>query len=98
MLPPRTVSATEARIHFGELLISARHAPILVERQGKPVAVVMSAEHYQGLTHQESPSWQELSKHSRELVREALAGEALPCVEEMIRTEREDRSGDDSLR
>ena len=91
MLPGHTVSATEARIHFGELLISARRAPVLVERQGKPVAVVMSAEHYEGLTSSNSPSWQDLSRHSRELARDALAGRPLPCVEDMIRAEREDR-------
>lgn len=98
MLPGRTISATEARIHFGELLISARKGPILVERQGKPVVVVMSAEHYEGLTGSDSPSWQDLSSHSRELVRDALAGRKLPSVEEMIRAEREDRDGAVSLR
>ena len=98
MLPGHTVSATEARIHFGELLMSAREAPVLVERQGKPVAVIMSAEHYEGLTGPDSPSWQDLSRHSRELVRDSLAGRPLPSVEDMIRAEREDRDGGDSLR
>jgi hypothetical protein len=33
--------------------------PVLVERQGKPVVAVMSAEHYEGLTGSGSPSWQD---------------------------------------
>lgn len=42
----RTMSANEAKRHFGELLDTARREPVSVEKHGRPVAVVMSAEDY----------------------------------------------------
>jgi len=42
----RTMSANEAKKHFGELLDTARREPVTVEKHGRPVAVVMSAEDY----------------------------------------------------
>lgn len=41
------LSANEAKTHFGDMLLKAQRAPIQINRNGKPVAVVMSAEDYQ---------------------------------------------------
>lgn len=41
------LSANEAKTHFGVLLLKAQRAPVQINRNGKPVAVVMSAEDYQ---------------------------------------------------
>ena len=48
----KTVSATEARVHFGELLraVAEEGATYVVERSGKPQAVVISAAEYDQLS------------------------------------------------
>ncbi|HYN76452.1 MAG TPA: type II toxin-antitoxin system Phd/YefM family antitoxin [Lamprocystis sp. (in: g-proteobacteria)] len=43
------VSAHDAKAHFGQLLDAARHEPVVIERQGRAVAVVLSKEEYDGL-------------------------------------------------
>ena len=45
----RTISASEARQGFAELLESTREGPVLIERQKRGVAVVMSVEEYDRL-------------------------------------------------
>ena len=40
----RTMSAKEAENHFGELLREVQNAPVTIEKNGKPVAVVYSME------------------------------------------------------
>ena len=40
----RTMSAKEAKNHFGELLMEAQKAPVTIEKNGKPVAVLYSME------------------------------------------------------
>ncbi|CAM3609338.1 Phd_YefM [Vibrio aerogenes CECT 7868] len=43
------LSANEAKTHFGDMLLKAQRAPVQINRNGKPVAVVMSAEDYQSI-------------------------------------------------
>ena len=45
----RTVSATEARNRFGQVLreVAKSGGPIFVERDGKPVAVILSIHQYE---------------------------------------------------
>jgi prevent-host-death family protein len=45
----RTFSASEARQGFAELLESTREGPVMIERQKRGVAVVMSVEEYDRL-------------------------------------------------
>lgn len=40
----RTMSAKEAKNHFGELLMEAQKSPVTIEKNGKPVAVLYSME------------------------------------------------------
>lgn len=42
-----TISASEAKLHFGALLDKAHKEPVTIEKQGRPVAVVISFEEYQ---------------------------------------------------
>jgi prevent-host-death family protein len=53
----RTVSATEARIHFGELMneVMEHKQPILVEKNGKPQVVLLAIEEYQRLSARQRP-------------------------------------------
>ena len=44
-----TLSANEAKTHFGDMLLKAQRAPIQINKNGKPVAVVISAEEYQSI-------------------------------------------------
>ena len=57
------VSATEARIRFGELIrrVVEEREPVLVERGGKPYVVLLSVEEYERLKAiQSKETWQEI--------------------------------------
>ena len=41
-----TLSANEAKIHFGDMLLKAQRGPVQINKNGKPVAVVISVEEY----------------------------------------------------
>ena len=41
------LTANEAEMGFGELLLKSQKAPVQITRSGKPVAVVMSVEDYE---------------------------------------------------
>jgi len=53
-----TISASEAKTHFGALMDKAQKEPVTIEKQGRPVAVVLSYEEYQE-HHGNAPSQQE---------------------------------------
>jgi prevent-host-death family protein len=40
----RTMTAKDAKNHFGELVMEAQKAPVTIEKNGKPVAVLYSYE------------------------------------------------------
>ena len=41
------LTANEAKTHFGQLLMKAQSEPVQIDKNGKPVAVVVSIEDYQ---------------------------------------------------
>lgn len=43
------LSANEAKTQFGDLLLKAQRAPIQINRNGKPVAVVISMDEYENM-------------------------------------------------
>ena len=43
------LSANEAKTQFGDMLMKAQRAPIQINRNGKPVAVVISVEEYESM-------------------------------------------------
>ena len=43
------LSANEAKTHFGDMLLRAQRAPVQINKNGKPVAVVISADEYQSV-------------------------------------------------
>jgi prevent-host-death family protein len=94
----QVISATEARIHFGELMrraIDARET-IIVEKGGKPQVVILSIEQYTQLKalHETEPSWQEQVRQAREQIIAELGDRTLPPPEEIIRQMREERTVD----
>ncbi len=44
-----SLSANEAKTHFGDLLLKVQRAPVQINRNGKAVAVVLSVEDYLSL-------------------------------------------------
>ncbi|ELQ6217293.1 type II toxin-antitoxin system Phd/YefM family antitoxin [Cronobacter dublinensis] len=42
----QTLTANEAKTQFGNLLLMAQREPVQINRNGKPVAVVISAQEY----------------------------------------------------
>lgn len=88
------VSATEARVHFGELMRRAVQTgePIIVERGGKPLVVVLHVDEYQRLLkRQPQVDWKDLVRRARALVQADLGGRALPPAEEIVDQLREER-------
>jgi prevent-host-death family protein len=49
-----TLSAREAKYNFGRLIDTARVGPVVVEKHGRPVVVVLSVEEYGRLKEIES--------------------------------------------
>jgi prevent-host-death family protein len=91
----RRVSATDARIRFGELMrwVVESQEPVVVERQGQPHVVVLSVDTYERLLagRQEREDWRELVHQAREQIRAELGERPLPPPEEMIQQMREER-------
>ncbi|WP_271273268.1 type II toxin-antitoxin system Phd/YefM family antitoxin [Aliamphritea hakodatensis] len=44
-----TLSASDAKREFGELILKAQSGPVGINKNGKPVAVVLSAKEYERL-------------------------------------------------
>lgn len=51
------IRATDAKNHFGHLLDTAQHDVVLIEKNGRSVAVVLSNEEYQRLLSLEDKLW-----------------------------------------
>jgi prevent-host-death family protein len=96
----RTVSATEARVHFGETLrrVVENHETVLVERAGTPVAAIIPLAEYERLVaDRDQRAWREAlarAAQARGRVEAELEGRALPAPEEILRRVREDRDGE----
>ncbi len=87
-----TVSATDARIHFGEIMRRAKKGPVIVERGGKPEVVVISKQEYDQLVgNAPKKDWRTMLDELHERLRVELAGRTLPEPEEIIRQGREER-------
>ena len=90
----RSVSATEARVHFGELLqrVAKGEDTVIVERGGVPQAVVLSVAEYERLlARDDSTGWRDQARAARELVRAELGTTPIPAAEELIGAMREER-------
>jgi prevent-host-death family protein len=91
----RTMSATEARIHFGEVMrhVVERGEPVIVERGGKPHVVVIGVDEYERLLAERPGQidWRELVRQARQQVRADLGERDLMPPEEVLRQTREER-------
>ncbi len=93
----RVVSATEARIHFGELMrrVVEEREPVIVERGGQPQIVMMAVTEYEQLKANQKPEdWQQALNQAAEIREKIMArrqGQPLPPADEIIRQMREER-------
>ena len=97
----KTISATQARIHFGEVIKQAKISPVFVERGGKAEVVVISKKTYDQLTASNAQA--DLQKRLDELhhqIRAELAGGEPLDPAEIIQQGRDERDEQilDSLR
>jgi prevent-host-death family protein len=83
---PKTMTATETRVHFGEVLrlVNEDCDHIVVERGGKPLAVILSVQQYEKLTETPEEDWLERARLSRERVAAWRGNKPLPDVDELI--------------
>jgi len=89
------MSATEAKLHFGELLrrVSEGRESVLVERGGRPQVVVLSVRTYEQLAGAaEDSEWRGRVQQARERVRTEIAGRELPAPEDVLRDQRAERN------
>ncbi len=89
----RTVSATEARLHFGELMrqVVLTQRPVIVEKSGEPQVVVLSLAAYRRLAESRPADWEERVDRARARIAEELGGRRQPPAEQIIREIREER-------
>jgi antitoxin Phd len=59
-----TLGAREAKNEFGRLLDAAQSENVLIEKKGRPVAVVLSIKQYQQLEEAQDKLWEILAKTS----------------------------------
>jgi prevent-host-death family protein len=94
-----TISATDARVHFGELMrrVVEKQEPVIVKHSGTPYVVIVSVEEYERLQAEAEAreDWRELVPQARAQVRSDLGGRALTPPEDVLRELREAR--DDQL-
>lgn len=97
----QVISATQARIHFGEVMRRARQGPVIVERDGIQEVVVLSKQSYDQLISAIPPvDWREKVHKVHERLRLELRGRELPDPADVIQKGREERDEQllDSLR
>lgn len=90
----KTVSATEARVHLGEVLrtVAEEGATYIIERAGKPQAVVVSSEEYERLVGlKPKPSYVALMEQLRKDLGPLAEVRQKFDWEEFIRQGREER-------
>ena len=89
------ITATEARIRFGELMqrVIRTQQPVIVERGGKPQVVVLSIAQYERLRSdkKKKDEWKDLISAARRKILADLGEHELLPAEEMTRKMREER-------
>jgi prevent-host-death family protein len=94
----RRISATEARVHFGELLdsVAQNHDVVYVQRAGVPQAVVVPVQVWNQLQQKEDP-WtaaaRKMEAHWKYMEEARKAGrikDVGPSTEEIVRAMREE--------
>ncbi len=88
---PRHMSSKEAREHFSDLLglVYYTKEPVIVEKKGKPVAVVISLEQYEAIQKEEERLWQvadQIRNRNRDNDPDEVLRDVTAMVEEVRKT------------
>ena len=97
---PSVVSATEARVHFGELIrrVADHRETVFVERGGRPQVVLLALTEYDRLLSQ-GGGWAARAQEARHKALAEMGDHARPLPEDVILEIREERDEQlDSLR
>jgi len=79
------ITASAARQEFSRMLETAQHAPVMIQRQKRDIAVLMSATEYQRLVHLNVAEFQ---RFSDQVGRKAqAAGMSEEVLDDLIRRE-----------
>lgn len=88
----KTISATKARINFGDVMKQAKIAPVIVERSGKAEVVILSKKAYdQLIAANTKKNWRKLLDEAHKSIRAEIGDKKLPDPAEMLRLAREER-------
>ena len=94
----KTITATEARIHFGEVMrnVVERGETIVVERGGKPVVVVISISEYNRLQGNGATpdDWWERAKRLSDRIQHKRGDRPWPNVDDLFHEMREERDAE----
>lgn len=92
-----TVTATDARIHFGEMIrrVIEEQDTIIVERGGEPKLVMLSLLEYQRLQNaaQNQDAWLLRIEQLRTHVAAQIGNRDIPASEDIIQQMRDERDG-----
>lgn len=97
----RTISATEARVHFGEVMrrVIEQDETVVVEKAKKQGIVLLSMAAFEKLSARHEPASKsadmDRAREVRDLISREAQGGTPPSVDELIRMSREER--DDEL-
>jgi prevent-host-death family protein len=86
------VSATEARVHFGEILRKLESdVDVVIEKNGVRVGVLVSPRRFNEV-FEPAPSgdWSDRTRQTREAVARWLNGSPLPDIDEIVNAGHED--------
>jgi prevent-host-death family protein len=88
----KRMNATEARVHFGEVLraVDSRGDRVIVERDGRPVAAIVPIREFDEFWNAKADDWLEAARRSREMVAQAYGAEPIPDADELIDGGRDD--------
>jgi prevent-host-death family protein len=88
MARDRVISATHARIHFGELMrqVVDNRETVVVERGGEPQIVLVSLAEYKRLLGARSKegAWSNLVQRARQQIKSELGGRQLTPSEDVL--------------
>ncbi len=92
----KRMSTQEARANFSELLGSVYYTnnPVIVERKGKPFAVVISPEQFEGLKREQEMAWvaiEQIQQRNQDKNSSKVLADLTEVVEQ-VRQERYDKS------
>jgi prevent-host-death family protein len=88
----KQMSATETRVHFGEVLqtVGSDGDYVIVERDGKPVVAIVPINEFDEFWSAKVDDWMESARQARAMIARAYAGRPIPDADELIDGGRDD--------